>query len=59
MISKTYELKCNRSLGIKVAEAMAIDAMIKKLRMGLHANASYVSSVQQENRSVLEYQIDF
>ena len=59
VISKTYELKCNHSLGIKESEAVVIDAMVKKLGMAIHANASYASSVQQENRSILEYQIDF
>ncbi len=55
--SKTYKLQCNKSAGIKENEAAKIDAVAGQLKCG--ASQSFSSEVQRENRTELEYKIEF
>ena len=55
--SKTYTLKYNSSAAIKEQEAAKIDYALKSL--GCTGNASVTGEVQRENRTVLEYLIEF
>ncbi len=55
--SKTYKLQCSKSIGIKASEAAKIDAVAGHLKCG--ASQSFSSEVQRENRTELEYKIEF
>lgn len=55
--SKTYTLQYNKSSGIKEKEAAKIDAVLGQLKCG--GTASISSEAQCENRTVLEYSIEF
>ncbi len=55
--SKTYSLQYNKSAGIKEKEAAKIDAVLSQLKCS--GTASVSSEAQYENRTILEYSIEF
>lgn len=57
LMHQHYVLKMSNSSGIKVSDAVKIDAVIKGVKMA--GNVSVESEVQSEARRYLEYEIDF
>lgn len=57
MTHQTYTLELSRSSGIKIKDAMKIDATLSAMR--LEGNATVTSEAQNEARRVFEYEIDF
>lgn len=55
--SKTFEFECGSGKELQHKDAMGIDAVLEK--KGFAGNASIVSEVQEEQRKVLEYSIEF
>ncbi len=55
--SKTYRFLCSTSSGMKESEAAKIDAVACHLKIG--ASESFSSEVSRENRTELEYKIEF
>ncbi len=57
ILSKTYELQCKNSSGIKTSDAQKIDATLGSL--GGSAQRSFSSETASENNTILEYTIVF
>lgn len=57
ILSKTYELQCKNSSGIKTSDAQKIDATLGSLGGG--AQRSFSNETANENSTVLEYTIVF
>ncbi len=55
--SKTYRFQCRKSSGISESEAAKIDAVAGQLKCGV--SESFSNEVQRENRTELEYKIEF
>lgn len=54
---ETYKFDCGRGKELQKKDAAGIDAVLEK--KGFTGNASIVSEVQEEQRKVLEYSIEF
>ena len=52
-----FELKLSQSSGMKEADEIKIDAVLKGLKCS--GNATVTSEVQNESRRTLEYEIEF
>ena len=57
LMSEKYVLKLSQSSGMKEADAIKIDAVLKGLKC--NGNATVTSEVQNESRRYLEYDIEF
>ena len=55
--SKTFKFNCVQGRDMQKNDAVSIDAILEK--KGLSGNVSIVSEVQEEQRKVLEYSIEF
>ena len=55
--SKTITMNFSSSTGMNKNDAIKIESVLKKLKLG--GNASIVSAVEEENRQHFEYFIDF
>lgn len=53
----TYNIKLSNSSGLKKTEAVKIDMILKSLKMA--GNTTVSSEVQNEEKSILEYEINF
>lgn len=53
----TYNIKLSNSSGLKKTEAVKIDMILKSLKMA--GNTTVSSEVQNEEKSILEYEIEF
>lgn len=53
----TYNIKLSNSSGLKKTEAVKIDMILKNLKMA--GNTTVSSEVQNEEKSILEYEINF
>ena len=52
-----FNIEMSKSSGIKVQDAVKIDAMLKILKVT--SSTSIVSAVKKEERSILQYEIEF
>ena len=52
-----FNIEMSKSSGIKEKDAVKIDAMLKMMKVT--ANATVVSAVKKEERSILQYEIEF
>ena len=57
LTSKTYSFACGKGKELQLNDAARIDVVLAKKGMG--GNTSIVSEVQEEQRKVLEYSIEF
>ena len=56
---QTLSLELKRSCGIKMEDAITVDAAIKKFNIAAGANSSFKSATERQYRSKFKYEVDF